>query len=91
MNNIIVVYLKLLACCVILQDLLSICIFSKMIMFENFFQEYSKTCVKLPLSKRPKDGFQDQILLNAGQKYCRMLQREHSAIRSTFIELSFVI
>ena len=30
---------------------------------------YSKTCVKRPLSKRPKIGFQDQLLLNAGQKY----------------------
>ena len=42
-------------------------------------------------SKRPKIGFQDQLLLNAGQKYCRMLQREHSAILSTFIKLPFVI
>ena len=33
---------------------------------------YSKTCVKRPLSKRPKIGFQDQLSLslNAGQKYC---------------------
>ena len=45
---------------------------------------YSKTRVKRPLSKRPKIGFQDQLSLNAGQKYCRMLQREHSAIVSTF-------
>ena len=52
---------------------------------------YSKTCVKLPLSKRPKIGFQDQLSLNAGQKYCRMLQGEHSAILSTFIKLSFII
>ena len=37
--------------------------------------EYSKTCVKQPLSKRPKIGFQDQLSLNAGQKYCRMLQQ----------------
>ena len=29
--------------------------------------------------------FQDQLLLNAGQKYCRMPQEEHSAILSTFI------
>ena len=50
-----------------------------------------KTCVKQPLSKRPKIGFQDQLLLNAGQKYCRMLQGEHSAILSTFIKLPFVI
>ena len=52
---------------------------------------YSKTCVKLPLSKRPKIGFQGQWSLNAGQKYCRMLQGEHSAILSTFIMLPFVI
>ena len=36
-------------------------------------------------------GFQDQLYLNAGQKYCRMLQGEHSAILSTFIKLPFVI
>ena len=32
-------------------------------------------------------GFQDQLLLNAGQKYCRMLQGEHSAILLTCIKL----
>ena len=52
---------------------------------------YSKTCVKQPLSERLKIGFQDQLALNAGQKYCRMLQREHSAILLTFIKLPFVI
>ena len=36
--------------------------------------EYSKTCVKTPLSKSPKIGFQDQLSLNAGQKYCIILQ-----------------
>ena len=37
---------------------------------ENFHPwcKKSKTCVKQPLSKRPKIGFQDQLLLNAGQK-----------------------
>ena len=30
-------------------------------------------------------------MLNAGQKYCRMLQGGHPAIRSTFIKLPFVI
>ena len=55
------------------------------------FLVYSKTCVKRLLSKRPKIGFQDQLSLNAGQKYCRMLQGEHSAILLTFIELPFVI
>ena len=48
---------------------------------------YSKTCVKRPLSKTPKNGFQNRLPLNAGQKYCKMLQREHSAILSTFIKL----
>ena len=52
---------------------------------------YSKTYVKRPLSKRLKIGFQDQLLLNAGQKYCRMHQGEHSAILSTFMKLTFVI
>ena len=57
----------------------------------NKLIKYSITCVKRPLLKRPKIGFQDQLSLNAGQKYCRMLQREHSAILSTFIKLPFVI
>ena len=52
---------------------------------------YSKICPKRPLKRRPKIGFQDQLSLNAGQKYCRMLQWEHSAILSTFIKLPFVI
>ena len=33
--------------------------------------------------RRPKIGLQDRLSLNAGQKYCRMLQWEHSAILST--------
>ena len=40
----------------------------------TIWTEYSKTCVKRPLSKRPKIGFQDQLSLKAGQKYCRMLK-----------------
>ena len=44
---------------------------------------YSKTCVKRPLSKRAKTGFQDKSWLNAGQKYC-ILQH------STLIKLPFV-
>ena len=39
-------------------------------------RKYSKTCVKRLLSKRLKIGFQYYLLLNAGQKYCRMLQGE---------------
>ena len=44
------------------------------------------------ISKKTKNiGFQDRSSLNAGQKYCRMLQGEHSAILSTFIQLPFDI
>ena len=52
---------------------------------------HSKICLKQPLSKRLKIGFQEQLSLNAGRKYCRMLQGEHSAILLTFIKLPFVI
>ena len=51
----------------------------------------SKTCVKRPLSKRTEIGIQDRLAINAGHKYCRMLQGEYSAILSTFIKLPFVI
>ena len=37
---------------------------------------YRKTCVKRSLSKGPKIGFQDQVSLDADQKYCRMLKGE---------------
>ena len=49
------------------------------------------TTVKRPLSKRPKIDFQGQLSLNAGQKYCRMLQGEHSAILLTFIKLPIIL
>ena len=52
---------------------------------------YSKTGLKRPLKKRPKIGFVDRLSLNAGQKHCRMLPLEHSAILSTFIKLPFVV
>ena len=55
------------------------------LMARPFGPSYSKTGVKRPLSKRLKIGFQDQLWLNAGQKYCRMLPLEHSAMLSTFI------
>ena len=38
-----------------------------------------------------KIGFQDQLSLNAGQNFCRMLKGEHSAILLTFIKLPFII
>ena len=56
-----------------------------------YHQYYSKTCHKRPHKKKTKIGFQDRLLLNAGQKYCRMLRGEHSALLSTFIKLPFVI
>ena len=57
----------------------------------DFDMHWSKTCLKRPLKKNTKNGFQDWLSLNAGQKYCRMLQGEHSAMLSTFIKLPFVI
>ena len=56
-----------------------------------FFKLYTVKPVLNDLSKKTKIGFRDQLSLNAGQKYCRMLQGEHSAILSTFIKLPFVI
>ena len=51
-------------------------------------QQYNKTMATL---KKTKIGFQSQLSLNAGQKYCRMLQGEHSAILFTFMKLPIVI
>ena len=45
------------------------------------FIKYSKTCLKQPLRKKAKNWF-SRLLVNAGQKYCRMLQGEHSAMLS---------
>ena len=65
--------------------------------------KYSKTCVKRPLSNDKKlvsktnyclmqvKRIAECSLFNAGQTYCRMLHREHSAIRLTCIKLPFVI
>ena len=36
-------------------------------------QNYSKTCCKLPLKRRPRIGLKDRLLLNAGQKYYILL------------------
>ena len=52
----------------------------------------SKTCLKRPLKKKTKNWFQDPLLLNEGQKYCRMLQESIlQAILLTCIKLSFVL
>ena len=56
-------------------------------------QMFSKTCLTVTLKttenwfSRPKD----QVSLNAGQKYCRVLEGAHSALLSTFNKLQFVI
>ena len=44
-----------------------------------------KAGLKRPLKK------EDKLSRNAGQKYCRMLHGEHSAILLTSIKLPFVI
>ena len=41
--------------------------------------------------KKTKHCFTRPNIAYAGQKYCRMLQVEHSAILSIFIKISFVI
>ena len=53
----------------------------------TYTSKYSKTCVKRPLIKRPRMCFQYQLLLHAGQKYCRMPQGEHSVMLLTCIKL----
>ena len=62
-------------------------------MFYTIMNLMLKTTVKPVLSghskRTQKIGFQYRSSLNAGQKYCRMLHREHSAILSTFIKLTF--
>ena len=57
----------------------------------------SKPVLRGDSKYRPKIGFEDRLSLNsgkkllyAGQKYCRMLHLEHSAILLTFIKLPFV-
>ena len=43
-------------------------------LLQLLFDGYSKTCLKQPLKEKTKIHFQDRLSLNAGQKYCRMLQ-----------------
>ena len=60
-----------------------------------FFGYFTLISVKPVLSRhpkrRPKSGFQDGLLLNAGHRYCRMLQGEHSVVLLTIIKLALVI
>ena len=70
-----------------------ISVYYEILSCEEWYQSLSnsKTCVKRPLSKGPKIGFQYQLSVTAGQKYSRMLKGEHSAILLTFIKLPIVI
>ena len=61
------------------------------IYFITLFMYKKNLCKTATLKKMKKNGFPDRLSLNAGQKYCRMLQREHSAILSTFTKLPVVI
>ena len=47
---------------------------------------YSKTCLKWPLKNRQNRDLNDKWQPNTGQKYCRMLPLEHSAILLTCIK-----
>ena len=48
---------------------------------------YSKNLCKTATLKKTENWISRPIIAYAGQKYCRMLQREHSAIVLTFIKL----
>ena len=54
--------------------------------FVGHLFSYSKTCLKRPLSKGPKFGFQYHLSLNAGQKYF-----SRGSFCNTFIKLLFVL
>ena len=53
-------------------------------------QKTMKCTVKAVLAATQKE-YQNWLSLNAGQKYCRMLQGVHSAILLTFIKVPFII
>ena len=59
------------------------------------YRPLNKSTVKLVLSSHskitPQNAFKYQLSLNACQKYCRMLQGEHSEIRLTSIKLPLSI
>ena len=52
---------------------------------------YSKTRLKRLLKNRQNRGANDKWYLNEGQKYCRMLPLEHSAIFLTCIKRKLVL
>ena len=67
----------------------------KVQLYQSSLLTYTVKPVLSGHSKRPKIGFQDHLSLNAGQKYCRMLQKSilqyfrpslsyHVSLRSLF-------
>ena len=52
---------------------------------------YSKTCLKRPLKKKTKIGFQDRLSFNADKKYCRTLQESILQYFGPSLSLPFVI
>ena len=60
-----------------------------MTMNGSVFNYTVKPVVSGHSKRRPKIGVQDRLLLNACQKYCRMLLWEHSAILLNLIKLPF--
>ena len=54
-----------------------------------YIHMYSKTCLKRSLKKKTKIGFQDRLSINAGQKYCRMLQGPLIKLPSKDLLLSY--
>ena len=62
------------------------CLYLSLYKAFNIGEEYSKTCLKQPLKNRQNKDLNDKWKLNVGQKYCRMLPLEHSAILLTCIK-----
>ena len=58
---------------IVIKHTCSCMCYSELFLKLEFYIKMSKTCLKLP-SKKTKIGSQDRLSLNAGQKYCRMLQ-----------------
>ena len=63
---------------------------STFISFESSASTTYFQCIHLPVCQLPVCVYWVREF-NEGQKYCRMLQGEHSVILSTFIKLPFVI
>ena len=67
----------------------SVILWPPIFIIKNLQTNYNKNLSTL---KKTKNWFwRLKLSLNASQKYCRMLQGEHSAMLSTFIKLLFVV